>query len=96
MDEAFALSQGRVSKVLEIPSGPMRGYYIIKVTGKYPKKFLMLDDIHLGYGETVRVVLREAIMQSKQQELIIRAQQELIEELRKDSSYTVFEENLNY
>jgi hypothetical protein len=96
MDEAFALAQGRVSKVLEIPSGPARGYYIIKVTGKYPKKFLTLDDIHLGYGETVRVVLREAILQRKQQEVILRAQQELVEELRKGSPYKIFEENLNY
>jgi hypothetical protein len=96
MDEAFALSQGRVSKVLEIPSGPMRGYYIIKVTSKYPKKFLTLDDTHLGYGETVRVVLRESIMQRKQQELLTRAQRELVDELRKGNPYKIFEENLNY
>jgi hypothetical protein len=96
MDEAFALSQGKVSKVLEIPSGPARGYYIIKVTAKYPKKFLTLDDIHLGYGETVRVVLRESIMQRRQQEAIRRAQQELVDELRKGSPFKIFEENLNY
>jgi parvulin-like peptidyl-prolyl isomerase len=96
MDEAFALSQGRVSKVLEIPSGPTRGYYIIKVTGKYPKKFLTLDDTHLAYNETVRVVLRESIMQRKQQELLTRAQRELVEELRKGNPYKIFEENLNY
>ncbi|MDR0382959.1 MAG: peptidyl-prolyl cis-trans isomerase [Spirochaetaceae bacterium] len=96
MDEAFALAQGKISKVLEIPSGQARGYYIIKVTGKYPKKFLTLDDTHLGYGETVRTVLREAILQRRQQEVVIQAQQELIEELRKGSPYKIFEENLNF
>ncbi|MDR1257408.1 MAG: hypothetical protein LBJ86_06645, partial [Spirochaetaceae bacterium] len=96
LDKAFALEQGKISEVLEIPSGPARGYYIIKVTGKYPKKFLTLDDTHLGYGETVRVVLREAIMQRKQQDIIIRAQQELVDELRTGSPYKIFEENLNY
>jgi parvulin-like peptidyl-prolyl isomerase len=96
MDEAFALTQGRVSKVLEIPSGPARGYYIIKVTGKYPKKFLALDDVHLGYGETVRTILRSAVMQKHQQEIITRAQQELVNELRKGSPYKIFEENMDY
>jgi hypothetical protein len=96
IDEAFALSQGKVSKVLEIPSGQARGYYIIKVTAKYPKKFLALDDVYLGYGETVRTVLREAVMQKRQQEIIARAQQELVGELRKGNPYKVFEENLNY
>jgi parvulin-like peptidyl-prolyl isomerase len=96
MDEAFALSQGKVSKVLEIPTGPARGYYIIKVTGRYPKKFLTLDDVHLGYGETVKAVLRRAIMQKYQQKTIERAQQELVNELRKGTPYKIFEENLNY
>jgi DNA-directed RNA polymerase specialized sigma subunit len=96
MDEAFALAQGKVSKVLEIPSGQARGYYIIKVVHKYPKKFLMLDDTHLGYGDTVRNMLKEAIMQRRQQEIIIKAQQEVIDELRKGKPYKVFEENLNF
>jgi hypothetical protein len=96
MDEAFALSQGRISKVLEIPSGPARGYYIIKVTAKYPKKFLTLDDIHLGYGDTVKNVLKSAVMQKRQQEMIARAQQELVTELRKGNPYKIFEENINY
>jgi parvulin-like peptidyl-prolyl isomerase len=96
MDEAFGLAQGKVSKVLEIPSGQARGYYIIKVTAKYPKKFLTLDDVHLGYGETVKNVLRGSVMQKRQQEVIARAQQELVTELRKGSPYKIFEENLNY
>jgi parvulin-like peptidyl-prolyl isomerase len=96
MDESFALAQGKISKVLEIPSGQARGFYIIKVTGKYPKKFLALDDTHLAYGETVRVVLKEAIMQKRQQEVLTRAQQELVDELRKGNPYKIFEENLNY
>jgi parvulin-like peptidyl-prolyl isomerase len=96
MDEAFMLAQGKISKVLEISSGQARGFYIIKITGKYPKKFLGIDDTHLVYGETVRVVLREAIMQERQQEVLTRAQQELVEELRKGNPYKIFEENLNY
>ncbi|MDR2097635.1 MAG: SurA N-terminal domain-containing protein [Spirochaetaceae bacterium] len=96
MDDAFALAQGKISKVLEIPSGQARGFYIIKVTAKYPKKFLGLDDTHLVYGETVRAVLREAIMQKRQQEILEQAQRELVDELRKDNPYKIFEENLNY
>jgi parvulin-like peptidyl-prolyl isomerase len=96
MDDAFALAQGKISKVLEIPSGQARGFYIIKVTAKYPKKFLGLDDTHLVYGETVRAVLREAIMQKRQQEILEQAQRELVDELRKGNPYKIFEENLNY
>jgi hypothetical protein len=95
-DEAFSLTQGKISKVLEIPSGQARGYYIIKVIHKYPQKFLTLEDTHLVYGETIRTVLRESIMQKRQQEIIVRAQQELIDELRKGNPYKIFEENLNY
>jgi parvulin-like peptidyl-prolyl isomerase len=96
MDEAFGLAQGRISKVLEIQSGDARGFYIIKVAHKYPKKFLALEDIHLVYGETVRTVLREAIMQKRQQEVMVQAQQELVDELRKGNPFKIFEENLNY
>jgi hypothetical protein len=95
-DGVFGLAQGKISKVLEVPSGQVRGYYIIKVVHKYPQKFLTLEDTHLMYGETVRAVLRESIMQKRQQEVIAQAQQELIEELRKGNPYKIFEENLNY
>jgi hypothetical protein len=94
--EAFGLVQGKISKVLEIPSGQARGYYIIKVSHKYPKKFLTLEDTHLLYGQPVKTMLRETIMQKRQQELIARAQQELIDDLRKGNPYKIFEENLNY
>ena len=96
LDEALKLEQGKISKVLEIPSGPARGFYIIKIAHKYPKKFLALEDTHLMYGETVRTVLRQSIMQKRQQEVIERAQKELIDELRKGSPYKIFNENLNY
>jgi hypothetical protein len=95
-DGAFGLAQGKISKALEVPSGQARGYYIIKVLHKYPQKFLTLEDTHLIYGETVRTVLRESIMQKRQQEVIAQAQQEIIEELRKGNPYKIFEENLNY
>ena len=96
LDEALKLEQGKISKVLEIPSGQARGFYIIKVAHKYPKKFLALEDTHLIYGETVRAVLRQSIMQKRQQEVIERAQKELIDELRKGNPYKIFNENLNY
>ncbi|MDR2796325.1 MAG: SurA N-terminal domain-containing protein [Spirochaetaceae bacterium] len=96
LEEALKLEQGKISKVLEIPSGQARGYYIIKIAHKYPKKFLTLEDTHLLYGETVRTVLRETIMRKRQQEVITQAQQELVNELRKGNPYKIFEENLNY
>ncbi|MDR3356942.1 MAG: peptidyl-prolyl cis-trans isomerase [Spirochaetaceae bacterium] len=96
LEEALKLEQGKISGVLEIPSGQARGFYIIKVTHKYPKKFLTLEDTHLVYNETVRTVIRESIMQKRQQEIVARAQQELIDELRKGNPYKIFEENLNY
>ncbi|MDR2445446.1 MAG: peptidyl-prolyl cis-trans isomerase [Spirochaetaceae bacterium] len=96
LDEALKLEQGKISNVLEIPSGQARGFYIIKVAHKYPKKFLALEDTHLIYGETVRTVLKESIMQKRQQEVISRAQKEMIDELRKNNPYRIFSENLNY
>lgn len=101
LEVAFALDQGKVSKVIEVPQGSVSGFYIIKVTGKYPQKFLDLDDTPIQYRNasetvTVRKIIEMQIMQDRQAKILQQAQLELINELRKGNPYTIDEKNLNF
>ncbi|GMO48624.1 MAG: membrane protein [Termitinemataceae bacterium] len=96
LDTIFALDQGKVSGVIEVPSGNQQGFFIVKVTGRYPKKFLALDDNVIQAGTTVRKILESAIMRRKQQEVLLEAQKELIADLRKNNPFTINEKNLNF
>jgi chorismate mutase len=99
LDAAFALKYDpktgatEVSRVLEIPVGEVKGYYIIKPTTKYPfKSPLGLDDMMLQARRPVREFIRLLLMQQKQQQ----AQEELITELRKGNPFTVNDQYLNF
>jgi hypothetical protein len=101
MDTSFGLKYDpktgatEVSKVIEVPTGTARGFYIIKITAKYPfKSPLALDDTMIQYGTTVRDVVRAALAQEKQQDAIVKAQGELTAELRKNTPFKINEQFL--
>ena len=91
---AFALNQGTVSDVLEIPEGSAAGFYLIKITAKYPLRFLGLDDIIMEFQQPVRAYIRAELQNQRQQEVLLKAQQETVVELRKGNPFKIFDSNL--
>jgi len=90
---AFNLKQGEVSKMME----GIRGYQIIKVTETYAQKNLELDDIfQLGSRMTVRDYIGNSLLQERQMEILTKATQELVAELRAGKTFQVFEKNLTW
>jgi len=93
MNTAFSLNQGEVSRVIEGP----RAYHIIKITETHPQASLGLDDIlDLGSRMTVRQFIWQNLFQQRQHEIMARAQQELIAELRSGNPFQIMENNLNW
>ena len=93
INTAFALRQGEVSKVIE----GIQGYQIIKITETYSQKALELDDIaELGTRFTVRQYIGENMMLQRQQDILNKAQQELVNELRTGNPFQVMDNNLNF
>jgi parvulin-like peptidyl-prolyl isomerase len=88
---AFNLKQGEVSRLIE----GLRGYQVIKITETYSQKNLELDDIfQLGTRMTVRDYLGNALLQQRQNEILAKASQELVTELRAGKTFQIFERNL--
>jgi parvulin-like peptidyl-prolyl isomerase len=88
---AFNLKQGEISKLME----GTRGYQVIKVTETYAQKNLELDDIfQLGSRMTVRDYIGNSVLQERQMEVLSKATQELVAELRAGKTFQVFERNL--
>jgi len=93
MNTAFNLNQSQVSGLIE----GLQGFQIIKVTENYDMKNLDLDDIfQLGTRITVREYLAQALMNQRQQAIMVQASQELVTELRAGRSFQIFENNLNW
>jgi len=93
MNVAFSLRQGEVSRLIEGP----RAYHIIKITETYPQAALGLDDIlDLGSRMTVRQFIWRNLFQQRQQEIMMRAQQDLITQLRTGNPFQIMENNLNW
>ena len=93
INTAFSLKQGEVSKLME----GARGYQIIKITEMYAQKNLELDDIfQLGSRMTVRDYIGNVMLQERQVEVLSRATQELVAELRAGKTFQVFDKNLDW
>jgi parvulin-like peptidyl-prolyl isomerase len=94
MDTAFSLRQGQVSRVIE----GLQGFHIIKITENHSGRQLELNDLFmLGTRVTVREYIGEFMWAERQQNIRIRAMDELVNELRGNNrSFTVFENNLNW
>jgi parvulin-like peptidyl-prolyl isomerase len=93
LNTAFSLKQGEVSRLVE----GTQGYSIIKVTETYEMKSLALDDvIQPGNRMTVHDFISSRMLQERQQEILIRASQELVAELRQGNSVQIFENNLTW
>ncbi|MDR0452718.1 MAG: peptidyl-prolyl cis-trans isomerase [Treponema sp.] len=90
---AFSLKQGEVSPLVESP----QGYNILKITETLEMKPLGLDDMaQPGTRTTVKKYIEDFLSQQRQQEVLARAQQELVTELRTGNPFQVFEANLNW
>ena len=93
INSAFSLKQGEVSKLIE----GIVGYQIIKITETYAQKALELDDIvQPGNRATVRQYIGQNLLQQRQQEVLAKATQELVTELRAGNSFQIMENNLNW
>ena len=91
INTAFSLRQGEVSKVIE----GVRGFQIIKITETLPFKALDIDEIvEPGSRMTVREYIRQGLLEQRQQEVLARATQELVTELRAGNPFQIMENNL--
>jgi len=93
---AFNLKQGEVSKLME---GKV-GYQIIKITETYSQKNLELDDIYKLEDPrrlTVRNNIINYLMQRQQMEVLKKASEELVAELRANGkTYQIFQNNVSW
>jgi parvulin-like peptidyl-prolyl isomerase len=90
---AFSLKQGEVSSLVESP----QGFNILKITETLEMKPLTLDDmVQPGANMTVKRYIENYLSQQRQQEVMAKAQQELVTELRTGNPFQVFEANLNW
>ena len=93
INTAFSLRQGEVSKLIE----GLQGYQIIKITETYAQKALDMDEImQPGSRMTVRQFIQSNLYQSKQQDALAKATQELVTELRAGNSFQIMDANLNW
>jgi peptidyl-prolyl cis-trans isomerase D len=90
LETAFSLKQGEVSRLIETP----RGFFIIKVTETLEMKPLNLDDIAQPGSQ---MTVRQFIGARLEQERLLQASQELIEDLRKQATVIkIYDNNLNW
>jgi parvulin-like peptidyl-prolyl isomerase len=94
VDVAFSLRQGEISKVI----AGRDAYYLVRVISIYSPTVLKLDDIYqLGVPMTVHDSIGNLLAQQKQQEVLAKATQELITELRAGGkTYRIVEANIKW
>jgi parvulin-like peptidyl-prolyl isomerase len=94
VDAAFSLRRGEISKVI----AGRDAYYLVKVISIYSPTVLKLDDIYqLGVPMTVHDSIGTMLAQQKQQEVLAKATQELITELRAGGrTYKIVEANIKW
>jgi hypothetical protein len=100
MNAAFALKQGTVSPVLEIPSGQSAGFYLIKVFRTLSQEFLGLESV-VGTDQnnrphTLYNAISTSLLQARMAETQQKALEELVKELRQQGTVQVFEDKLNF
>jgi parvulin-like peptidyl-prolyl isomerase len=90
---AFNLKQGEVSSLVE----SRQGYHILKITETLEMKPLSLDDMFQpGTRVTVKEYINRGISQQRQQEVLNKAQQELVVELRVNNPFVIYDNNLKW
>ena len=93
INTAFTLRQGEVSRIIE----GHNAYLIIKVTETLPQTALGLDDLMSPMNPiTVRQLITDHLMQQLQQDALMRAFNELMAEVRAQSTVRIMENNLNW
>ncbi len=93
IEKVFDLEIGKVSKVIESKVG----YHIIKVTEERDPRIPALDDPILpGQKRTVREDIEELILMQKQNEIFMKATQDLIQELRNQAEIEIYEDKLDW
>jgi transposase len=91
IDKAMPLGENAVSGVIEGP----QGFFIIKVTSKFPQTNLALDGVYrLGNPATVREAILSQLMQRAFANGAAVATSTLAEELRKEADVEIHEELL--
>ena len=91
VDSVFLMNEGDVSSVLT----SKLGYHIVKVTEYHQAKLLALDDtISPESTETVREYIAQLLIGRKNQLVLQKALEELIEELKNQAEINIFEENI--
>jgi hypothetical protein len=88
IDKAMPLAEGKISGVIE----GRQGFFIIKVTAKFPQVNLGLNDPYrLGTPATVREVISSQLMQQALTNGASEVTNTLVEELRKEGSVELHE-----
>ncbi|MBI9100862.1 MAG: peptidylprolyl isomerase [Spirochaetales bacterium] len=91
VDKVFLMDKGDVSSVLT----SKLGYHIVKVTEYHPAKLLALTDtISPESTETVQEYIAQLLIGQKNQLILQKALEQLIEELKSQAEINIFEENL--
>ncbi len=87
----LAMQQGSISQVMESVSG----FHIVRVNDRRRPRLLELTDpLFPGQSVTVRQNIVQFIMSQKQQEALVTALNEIIEELREEAEIRIVEQNL--
>lgn len=92
-DAVFALKKGDISKVI----AGNEGYYLAKAVNFYPPVVMSMDDIYrLGFPVTVHDYIAMALARQKEQDVLKKATEELVADLRKSGTVKIFEANLKW
>ena len=93
MTTAFELRPGQISRVME----GRQGFQIIMITEHHAFSNLELNDVLMfGTNITVRDYIGQQLLMRQQQDIILRATQEVITELRAAGSFQIIERNLRW